>query len=133
MNQYPQHPGHNPYPMQPPQAPQGKRPFRFQMWMLGLLIIPIGIGLSIFGAMKEHSVELGGSCSADSECKAGNCLSGTCATTCSPSGNSCPSGFSCQGVQVQLHNQGGFHDLGTQYYCMKGSADDSKSAAKAMK
>jgi hypothetical protein len=93
------------------------------MWMLGLVILPVGIGIAIVSFMQRHTVEAGGSCSDDEQCKAGSCLQssggGVCASSCSAD-KDCGSGFACTEVKVTLQNQGGFHDLGKQRYCLRG-------------
>lgn len=117
----------------PGQGPGGKKPFRFQMWMLGALIVPVGIGFAVRDAMKADSIELGGSCSDSKHCKSHTCLTGgdgICTKTCSTL-DPCPAGFSCEPVQVTLKNQGGFHDLGKQLYCMKGAGGATASSAAA--
>lgn len=97
-----------------------KKRFRFKMWMLSALIIPIGIGLSIRDVLKSESIGLGGECSDSDHCKppGDTCLQGpeldVCTMTCS---GSCPDGFQCVTVDVTLQNSAGFHDLGGQGYC----------------
>jgi hypothetical protein len=82
------------------------------------------VGFAIFmivrGLVVSHSVELGGSCWNDDECKAGSCLvsdHNVCATMCSVASD-CPAGFACTAIRVTLQNQGGFHDLGPMKYCI---------------
>jgi hypothetical protein len=113
--------------------PPDKKGFKFQMWMLGAIIIPIGIGIAVRDVMKKSSIELGGECSDSEHCKSGTCLTGDvgqCTKTCSKL-DPCPAGFGCQPVSVTLHNQGGFHNLGTQNYCIKGKGGDPAGSASA--
>ncbi len=107
-----------------PQPPPAKK-FRFQLWMLGALILPIGIGIAVRDVLKRNTLELGEECSSSDHCKSHRCLEGdvgVCTKTCSPIGDACPAGFACIPVHVTLHNQGGFHDLGAQTYCMRAPA-----------
>lgn len=117
---YPQQQGYPPPGPPAGDGPPGKKRFRFQMWMLGLLIVPVGIGLSIRDLLAGNSIELGGECSDSEHCKSHTCLTGDvgiCTKTCS-SIDPCPPRFSCEAVKVTLQNQAGFHDLGAQSYCM---------------
>ncbi|MBS2017982.1 MAG: hypothetical protein JST00_34215 [Deltaproteobacteria bacterium] len=119
-------------PSMPPPGPE-KKGFKFQMWMLGALIVPIGIGIAVRDIVKKGSIELGGECSDSEHCKSGTCLTGDvgqCTKTCSKL-DPCPTGFSCQPVNVTLHNQGGFHNLGTQTYCIKGKGGDPAAGASS--
>ena len=118
--------------MPPPPTPE-KKGFRFQLWMVGALILPIGIGIAIRDVMKKSSIELGGECSDSEHCKSGTCLTGDvgqCTKTCSKL-DPCPAGFGCVPVNVTLHNQGGFHNLGTQSYCVKGKGGDPAGNASS--
>jgi hypothetical protein len=120
-------------PGEPP--PPEKKKFRFQMWMLGVLIIPVGVTLAVRDVLKTNSIELGGECSDSKHCKSHTCLNGegggVCSKNCSPL-DGCPAGFACQAISVTLKNQAGSHDLGKQYYCMRGAAPPgSASAAEA--
>lgn len=134
-----QYPSQLPPSMPPPGMPQGgmpppeKKGFKFQMWMLGAIIIPIGIGFAVRDLLKKNSIELGGECSDSEHCKSGTCLTGDvgqCTKTCSKL-DPCPAGFGCHPVNVTLHNQGGFHNLGTQNYCVKGKGGDPAGGASA--
>jgi hypothetical protein len=101
--------------------PESKKPFKFESWMLGALIVPIGIAIAVTSAMKTDSVDLGGACSDRNECKkpADACMSvgdhEVCTMMCNPG---CPSGFECAPIKVTLHNQAGFHDMEGRY-CFK--------------
>lgn len=125
---------HNaPSQMPPPPPGEEKKGFKFQLWMVGALILPIGIGIAVRDVIKKNSIELGGECSDSEHCKSGTCLTGDvgqCTKTCSKL-DPCPSGFGCVPVNVTLHNQGGFHNLGTQTYCVKGKGGDTASSASS--
>jgi hypothetical protein len=103
------------------------------MWMLGALIIPVGIGFSVRDVMKKSSIELGGECSDSDHCKSHTCLTGeigACTKTCNQL-DPCPAEFSCERVSVTLQNQAGFHDLGTQGYCLRAKAGSSTASTAA--
>ena len=94
------------------------KPFKFELWMLGLVIIPVGIVLSVISILKTNSVELGGACRTREECKAPAeaCLPvGTqfvCAVSC---GTRCPAGFKCVELNVSLKNATGFTEFVGKY------------------
>ena len=113
--------GPPPHGYPPPGAPPPKKPFKFEMWMLGALIGPIGITIAIVDAVKTNSAEIGEECVNAGRCKDGlQCVSGVCSKSCSLAGkNDCPSGYRCKKIKVTLKNQSGFHDLGEQPYCSK--------------
>lgn len=116
---------------QPAQGSPNK--FRFQSWMLGALIVPVGIGLSARDVLKADSIELGGECSDSKHCKSHTCLTGgtsVCTQSCSKF-DPCPNGFSCEAVSVTLRNSAGHHDLGDQSYCMRASVASVASASVA--
>jgi hypothetical protein len=97
-----------------------KKKFKFEMWMLGALILPIGIGIAIYSASLQNSVELGGSCTDRQQCKApaDACMSlggdSVCTVMCNPG---CPAGFECVELDVTMQNQGGFHEMKGVRYC----------------
>ncbi|MBX3193326.1 MAG: hypothetical protein KF819_40465 [Labilithrix sp.] len=129
-------PGYPPPGQAPPGAPFGpppeKKKFRFQMWMLGAIIVPIGIGIAIRDVLKRGTIDLGGECSDSEHCKSHTCLTGeisVCTKSCSPF-DPCPSGFSCDAVNVTLNNQAGSHNLGTQHYCMPSHGGASAAASE---
>jgi hypothetical protein len=99
--------------------------------VLGLVILPIGLGIAIVSFMQRHSVEAGGSCTDDEQCKVGSCLQGSgggvCASSCSADAD-CGKGFACTPIKVTLQNQSGSHDMGTQKYCMRGEPEKTSSA-----
>ena len=105
----------------PPGTPPPKKPFKFEMWMLGALIVPIGITIAIVDVVKTNSADIGEECVNAGRCKDGlQCVSSKCMKSCSLAGKSgCPSGYSCKKIKVTLQNQAGFHDLGEQPYCSK--------------
>jgi hypothetical protein len=88
---------------------------------LGALIVPIGIGLAVWDASKRGSVDPGGACEDDEQCKPGaNCLSlgpdeNMCASMCSVA---CEDGFRCVALPIELKNASGFNDLGEVYFCL---------------
>ena len=49
---------------------EGRKRFKFETWMLGALILPIGLGIAIHSFMQRDSVDLGGECSDREQCKA---------------------------------------------------------------
>lgn len=103
------------------------------MWMLGALIVPIGIGIAVRDVLKANTLELGDECSDSKHCKSGTCLTGepsVCTQDCNAL-KACPAGFTCQKVKVTLQNQAGFHDLGTQSYCFKASGAETASSSSA--
>jgi hypothetical protein len=101
--------------------PQPKKKFKFEMWMLGALIVPVGITIAVMGVLKRNTVDIDGECTGD-ECKPGlECLSGTCMKSCFKAGD-CPSGFTCGKINVTLKNAAGFHELGEQPYCVRAGA-----------
>lgn len=90
-----------------------KKKFKFEFWMLGLAIIPIGISLSVYGSSKKGTVELGTQCVQNDDCKEGagfQCVSvdgaSVCAKQCTPGPNSgsygCPAPFECAGVDMSV-------------------------------
>jgi hypothetical protein len=94
-----------------------KKPFKFEMWMLGLIIVPIGIGISIYDAATEHTVPLGGECIDRDDCAApaDACLSIDSRSICTMQCGQCPAGFTCEDVAVTMHNRAGFHNLDMRY------------------
>ena len=101
------------------------------MWMLGALIIPVGIGLSVRDVMLKSSIELGGECSDSDHCKSHTCLTGdvgACTKTCNRF-DRCPENFSCEQVSVTLENQAGSHDLGAQGYCLRAKPGSPAASA----
>ena len=90
-----------------------KKKFKFELWMLGLVIMPIGSGLSIYGSAKKGTVELGASCVQNDDCKEGagfQCVSvdgaSVCTKQCTPGSNSgnyaCPASFECATVDMSV-------------------------------
>jgi len=82
--------------------------FKFQMWMLGLLIIPIGIGISIVNVMQKGTVALGGDCTQNDDCSGGaQCIEvdgrSMCSTQCmAGSSLGCPATFACASVDMSV-------------------------------
>jgi hypothetical protein len=120
------HPGYvHAQPNYPQPALQpAKKKFKFEMWMLGAVIVPIGLGIAVVSFMQRNSVEVGGSCSADEQCKKGD-SGGVCSNTCSSSSD-CAAGLACTSIKVTLTNQAGSHDLGPQKYCLKAKGTATK-------
>jgi hypothetical protein len=98
-----------------------KKKWRFETWMLGALIVPIGLGIAIHSFLQRDSVEIGGECSDREQCRApaDACMSvgerQVCTVEC---GSGCPAGLECVEMNVTLQNSAGFHDLNGVRYCL---------------
>ena len=98
-----------------------KKKRKLEAWMLGALIVPVGIGIAIYDAATAHTVPLGGECADRDDCAepADACLSvgsrSVCTMQCA---GSCPGGLACVGMDVTLQNAAGFHDLSGMRYCL---------------
>ena len=89
---------------------ENKKPFKFESWMLGALIIPIGIGISVINVMNKGTAALGASCSQNDDCsKGGQCVNidgkSQCTHQCSPGSKSpeyiCEQGFDCATISMR--------------------------------
>jgi hypothetical protein len=94
-------------------------------WILGAIIVPVGLGIAAWDLALQGSVPPGGECANDGQCAEGNCLAIEGASSvCSPSCDSsrqCPAGLACVDIEVTLQNAGGFHELGAMPQCVPAS------------
>lgn len=91
--------------------------------LLGALVFVVGGSIAAYDAMRTGSEPLGATCGGSEHCQTGQCLTiaedSVCASECDVNNaTSCPSGFSCEAVQVEYVMGTEHHAMGTSGYCL---------------
>lgn len=101
--------------------------------MAGAIVVPFGLFMIGRGLLLQGSADLGEECSNRDECAApaDACLRiagrGVCSVMCT---DSCPTGLSCEQIDVSMNTGAGFVDMEGMRYCLPSELAPSAGVVK---